>query len=292
MENRASTSDKYAIVTPVRDEEEYIEKLIESVLAQTVRPLKWVIINDGSTDRTEEIVKKYLPGNPWMELLNLPDRGVREPGGDSIFHIGLQRLVLDEIDFFARVDGDISFGADYYEKMIKYFREFPSLGLASGELVYLDHGKEKVEHGCKFQTRGGNKFYRVTCFRDIGGIESDLGWDIVDNIRAIYKGWEARRIHNLKFIHYRPVGSRRGVWGIFENWGKAAYLTGYHPLFFMGKFVRRLVTFPYILGSMMMAYYYLHGFIRRQPRIVGPEICHFIQREQLKKLFGRRSIWS
>jgi len=283
---------KYAIVTPVRDEEEFIEKLILSVLNQTVGPGKWIIINDGSTDRTEEIIKRYLSENPWIELLNLPNRRNREPGGDSIFDIGLRRLDLEQIEFLARVDADVSFEPNYFERMIKIFRENPRLGVASGEMAYLVDGCPKAVRGPSFQTHGPNKFYRVACFQDIGGLEKDLGWDIVDNVKAIYKGWGARRIPETQFIHYRPVGSRRGAWGIFENWGKAAYLTGYHPLFFFGKFVRRLVTYPYILGSLLMAYHYSNGFIQHKPQIVSREIKHFMQNEQLRRLFCQTSVWS
>lgn len=290
--DRALALGRYAIVTPVRDEEEFIEKLIQSVVSQTVTPLKWIIIDDGSTDRTEQIIRRYLGGNPWIELLNLPNRGSRELGGDSVFDIGLRRLELDQIEFLARVDGDVSFEPNYFERMMAIFKESPRLGVASGEMAYLDNGYPKAMRGPTFQTHGPNKFYRVACFRDIGGLEPDLGWDIIDNIKAIYKGWEARRIPEVQFIHYRRVGAGRGAWGIFENWGKAAYLTGYHPLFFLGKFVRRLVSFPYFLGSLLMTYYYLIGFIRKQPRIVTPEIRDFIQREQLRKLVGKPSAWS
>lgn len=283
---------RFAVVTAIRDEEKFIEKLIYSILSQTVRPVKWFIVNDGSTDRTAEIIGKYLPENPWIELVHLPDRGGREPGGDTVFGIGLQRIKLDGIEFLARVDGDVSFEPDYYEIMINAFRKSPRLGVASGEMVYSDNGYPRVTHGPSFQTHGPNKFYRVTCFQDIGGLEKNLGWDIIDNIKAIYKGWEARRIPGLHFIHYRPVGARRGVWGIFINWGIAAYLTGYHPLFFLAKFVRRSVTFPYFLGSLLMAYHYLIKFVGRQPRIVSPEIHQFIRKEQLKKLLGKPSIWS
>lgn len=285
-------NSRYAIVTPVRDEEEFIEKLILSVLNQTVRPVRWIIINDGSTDRTEEIIKRYLSENPWIELLNLPNRGNREPGGDSIFEIGLRRIELDQIEFLARMDADVVFEAHYFETMVRVFEESPRLGVASGEMVYLDRGYPQVTRGPSFQTHGPNKFYRVACFRDIRGLETDLGWDIVDNIKAIYKGWEARRIPNLQFIHYRRVGARRGVWGIFENWGKAAYLTGYHPLFFLAKFVRRLVTFPYILGSMVMLYHYLKGYVERRPQIATQELQHFIRKEQIKRILRRPSAWS
>jgi poly-beta-1,6-N-acetyl-D-glucosamine synthase len=285
-------SEKYAIITPVRDEAEFIGRLISSVVRQAILPEKWVIINDGSRDATQSIVEAYLSDYPFIELVNLADRGWTEAGGDSVFGLGLQHVDLEQLDFLARVDGDVSFGPTYFELLLRKFRENPRLGIASGEMIYVDHGRQEITTGPRFQTHGPNKFYRVACFREIGGLDADLGWDIVDNIKAVQRGWEARRITETQFIHHRRVASRRGPWGIFENWGKAAYLAGYHPLFFGAKFLRRLFTAPFLLGSLLMAYHYFSGYILRRPRIISDDTHRFVRREQLKKLMGRPSAWS
>ncbi len=284
--------DRYAIITPVRDEEEYIRFLIDSVAQQTVLPVKWAILNDGSTDATGDILDWARRKYAYIELINLPRRGPREPGGDSIFHLGLRHIPLAQIDFLARVDGDVSFPPHYFETMIRLFRENPRLGIASGEMIYLEHGKEEKVIGPSFQTHGPNKFYRVQCLEEIGWLDDRIGWDIVDNLKAMRRGWEARRIPELYFYHYRRVGARRGPLGIFENWGKAAYLVGYHPLFVAAKFVRHLVTYPYVMGSMWMLKHYLMGFLKREKRLVSPELKQFVQREQLKKLLGKPNAWS
>lgn len=285
-------SGTYAIITPVRNEREYFPKLLESVVAQTVLPARWIIVNDGSGDGTEDILRQCEEAYPWIEVIHLPDRGNREPGGDSVFAIGWRRMADLEVEFLARIDADVSFAVDYFEKMIEVFQKNPRLGIASGEMVYLDGPRPEPVFGPSFQTHGPNKFYRLACLREIGGLDDRMGWDIVDNIRAIEKGWEARRIPELRFYHYRRVGAARGPLGIFENWGKAAYLTGYHPLFVAAKFARHLLTPPFVLGSFWMLKCYLRGFITGEPKIVAKSTEKFIKREQLKKLIGRKSVWS
>jgi len=282
---------RYAIITPVKDEENYIENLIRSVINQTFLPVKWIIIDDGSQDATPQILNEYAEKYSFINVITLPPGRERKPGGDTVFEIGLQQLNLNSIDILARIDADVTFDPDYIERMIEEFEKSPELGIASGEILEMIEGVPRHIPGPSFQTHGANKFYRVQCFRDIGGLDKQLGWDIVDNIKAMRKGWEARRIPHLFFVHHRPMGSSRNKWAAFVNWGKAAYLTGYHPLYFLSKFIFRIFTPPYLLGSLVMAYHYLSGFWRCDPRIVDDSTRKFIQKEQLKRLLRKKSKW-
>lgn len=281
----------YAIVTPVKDEAAYIERLLSAVAGQRVQPVRWVIVDDGSTDGTREIVRRWTRRFPWIELVCLPDRGYRAPGGDDVFHLGLRRLPLKELDYLARVDGDVTFGEDYFERLIEIFERNPRLGIASGDMVYVDHSEPEVVGGPRFQTHGPCKFYRVRCLEQIGGLVPEIGWDILDNIQAIRLGWEARRLSEVQFVHFRRVGQRRSKLGLYHNLGRAAYLCGYHPLFFWAKFLRYLPADPPVRGSLAMARAYLAPFFRREARLVDPDNHRFVRREQLKRLFGMKSIW-
>ncbi len=289
--HKVAAGPTYAIVTPVKDEAHYIEHLLRAVTGQHVLPVHWVIVDDGSTDGTREIVKRWAERFDWIELISLPDRGYRAPGGDDVFHLGVQRLSLERLDYLARVDGDVCFEADYFEKLIDLFENNPRLGIASGEMVYVDRPEPEVVAGPRFQTHGPCKFYRVSCLQQIGGLAEEIGWDILDNLQAIRLGWEARRLSQVRFVHFRRVGQRRGKLGLYHNLGRAAYLCGYHPLFFWAKWVRYLPADPPVLGSLTMARAYLRPFLRREARLVDREMRRFVRREQLKRLFGMKSIW-
>jgi glycosyltransferase involved in cell wall biosynthesis len=283
---------RYAIVTPVKNEEKFLGGMVASVTGQTILPKRWIIVNDGSTDRTGEIIREAESRWDWIAGVTIAATGgPRKPGGESVVHHGLKRLDLSEYDYLARLDGDISFGPDYIECLFREFEADSRLGIASGVCFGLRNGRLVEEKNPRFHTRGALKTYRVRCFREIGGLETGLGWDIVDEIRANMLGWRTRNFPELKVVHHRPTMTASGALQGKVNTGIANYFAGYHPLFLLARAVRNMVRPPYVLGGLWMAYGYLSGYLKSLPRVRDPELIRYVRRQQWNRLTGRPTIW-
>lgn len=284
---------QYVIITPVRDEEEYIESTIAALLAQTVRPTEWVIVNDGSTDRTGEIIDRYATEFPWIKAVHRANRGFRKAGGGVVdaFYDGYHALRGDNWEFIVKLDGDLSFSADYFQKCFEHFDDNPRLGIGGGE-VYHDLGEGlKLEANPKFHVRGATKIYRRACWEAIGGLYSAPGWDTIDEVKASMLGWETRAFQDLRLHHHRLTGSAEGLLRDRIKHGVACYISGYHPLFVAASCVYRLVKKPYILGSVAMCYGFLKGCFTRPPRVDDPQMIKYIRAQQLRRLCGFETIW-
>jgi glycosyltransferase involved in cell wall biosynthesis len=203
---------RYAIVTPVKNEEKYLRGMIASVVRQTIPPNRWILIDDGSTDRTGEIIREAESRWDWITGVTTGETGVpRKPGGEAVVDHGLNMLNLAEYDFLARMDGDISFGPDYFDRLFREFERNPRLGIACGVCFGWREGKFIEEKNPRFHTRGALKTYRVRCFQEIGGLEKGLGWDTVDEIRANMLGWQTRSFPELKVVHHRSTQTASGA---------------------------------------------------------------------------------
>ncbi len=283
---------KYAIVTPVKDEEKYFPKTIASVLKQTVKPQIWIIIDDHSRDRTGQIIENVSEKFEWVVGCkgDVKDHN-RKPGGEALINQGICRLNLLQYDYFVRMDGDISFDHDYFEKIFKKFEQNESLGIASGVCYFPAKNKLIEEKHPRFHTRGPLKTYRMECFSAIGGLESCLGWDTVDEIKANMQGWITRSFMELKIIHYRKTQTASGALNGMNNLGKASYYLGYHPIFFMLRAIKNMTSPPYIFGGMQMLNGFLRGYIKRQPQIADGKFIKYLRKQQMNKLLKKDSIW-
>lgn len=283
---------RYAIVTPVKNEEDFLEDMVDSVVRQTVRPRQWIIVDDGSTDRTGEIIQRAALAHGWIRGVRVEDQpSSRKAGGEAVVPAGLRLLDLSELEVLARLDGDIAFEPDYFEQLLDEFRKNPRLGIASGVCCERQGGVLVEEAHPRFHTRGALKTYRVSCFHDIGGLELVLGWDVVDEVRANMLGWETRSFPHLRVIHQRPTQTARGRLRGCRNVGRAAYFTGYHPLFLLARVVRRLGRPPYLIGGVFEALGYLQGYASKRPRVDDPALIQYLRRQQLNRLIGRETIW-
>ena len=289
---KALVNSRYLIVTPVKNEERFLEGVISSVLRQTIRPAKWVVVNDHSTDRTGEILRQATTAHEWIVEAGSGNRhGQRDPGGEGVVHYGIRQANLEEFDFLARLDADITFEADYFERLFREFHRNPRLGIAGGVCFVPWKGRLVEEKHPRFHTRGGLKTYRVRCFQEIGGLEKELGWDTVDEIRAHMLGWETRSFPELKAIHHRPTQTASGALKGKRNMGIAAYFVGYHPLFLLARACRNMARPPYILGGLSMLYGYLGGCAKSLPRIRDRELIRYVREQQWNRLTGKISIW-
>lgn len=282
---------KYAIVTPVKNEESFIEKTILSVMNQKQPPAIWIVVNDGSTDRTKEILDRYAANVPWIEPLHLDGERPREPGGEGVVGVALRRLRLTDYDFVVRMDADLSFDETYFDSIFKRFRANPKLGIASGVCVVREGQRLVEETHPRFHTRGPLKTYRVACLSEIGGLEPCLGWDTIDEIRAQMLGWETRSFPELRVEHLRKTQTAMGAKRGFFNLGFASYYCGYHPLYLLLRSAKACARPPYVVGGLSMLRGYLGGYWRGAPQVADRALIGFVRRHQIRRLLGLSTVW-
>jgi biofilm PGA synthesis N-glycosyltransferase PgaC len=283
---------RYAIVTPVKNEERFFGKMVSSVVHQTVLPKKWIIVDDGSTDRTGEIIRQATSSHNWIIGVECGDpTDPRKPGGEAVLEHGIRQLDLAEYDFFARLDGDISFEPDYFESLFREFERNPRLGIGGGVCFERKNGRLVEQRNPKFHVRGALKTYRMSCFREIGGLEMELGWDTVDEIRANMLGWQTRSFPQLRVVHHRKTHASSGALRGEVHSGRAAYFSGYHPLFMFFRAVKTMFCPPYILGGIFMMMGYLSGYVKKYPQVGDPSLIRYLRKQQMNRLLGRETIW-
>jgi glycosyltransferase involved in cell wall biosynthesis len=284
---------KYVVITPVRDEEDLLPLTIESIIRQTVRPIEYVIVNDGSRDRTGEVIDRYAREYPWVRSVHRTDRGFRKWGGGIIeaFYDGFHALTCPDWEFMSKMDGDLSFEPDYFEGALKKFEQNPKLGIGGGFLYHFENGRRTLEEHPTFHVRGGTKIYRRQCWEAIGGLWVGPGSDTVDEVKASMLGWSTLSFIDLQIQHHRWTGASFGRWGGIIKNGKTDYVSGYHPLFFLAKTVSRAFQKPIVLGSLALMYGYLQAYLEKAPRVNDPEMIQYLREQQLARLMGKETIW-
>ena len=289
--NTAET--KYVVITPVRDEEAYLPFSIESMANQTVHPQEWVIVNDGSKDRTRDIIDQAAREYPWIRGVHRDDRGYRKWGGGIIeaFYDGFNSLSCKDWDFMSKLDGDLSFEPGYFAGTFEKFRENAKLGIGGGTLYHFNGGQKVIETGPTFHVRGGAKIFRRACWEAIGGLWVGPGSDTVDEVKANMLGWTTMSFADLEMLHHRPTGASWGRWGGLVKDGKIDYVYGSHPAFLVAKSAARIVRRPYLIGSIALLYGYMAAFLQRVPRVDDPDLIRYLRRQQLARLFGGQTIW-
>lgn len=282
-----NSSVTYCIITPVRDEEEFIGGTIEAVAAQSIPPAEWIIVDDGSADQTGAIVDQYSRKYPWIRLARRGNRGFRSTGGGiEGFLYGVDLLETKNWEFLINLDGDLTFSPQYFEKCFEYFRKNPGLGIGGGTIYNKIGGQLLLEKNVDSHVRGATKIYRRQCWDSLGGMLRGLGWDTVDEIKARMRGWSTFAFPDLQLIHHRATGAALGRWADAVKNGHSDYIVGYHPLFFAAKCARRLFKRPYITGALALAYGFLRSYLQRAPRFKDAEFIRYLREQQLRRLFG------
>jgi biofilm PGA synthesis N-glycosyltransferase PgaC len=285
-------SNKFAIVTPVKDEIKYFPKTINSILNQKIQPNKWIIIDDGSTDGTTELIKQLESQNNWVEGVYREPEKQRKPGGEFVLGIGIKMLKLEDYDFIARMDGDLEFSQSYFQQLLERFEKDKNLGIASGVCWIMRDGKTFEEKHPRFHTRGPLKTYRTKCFKDIGGLESCLGWDAIDELKANMLGWKTHSFPDLKISHLKKTQNSAGPFKGGTNFGIALYNAGYHPLFVILKSFYILLVRRFKTTSPGLLWGYFSSLIKRKPRAVDKELMKYIRKQQMNKILGKKTIWN
>ncbi len=281
---------RYLTITPAKDEERLLPSLIDSMAKQTVTPARWIIIDDGSTDATASIIDEAAERYSWIAPVHLPPKAVRAEGGESVVMSCLPREIWEQYDFIFRLDADLTFGPLLIEQLLTEFTRDSSLGIAGPRLYEFD-GSNWIEMACPaFHTRGAAKMYSRLCFAAIGGLETGLGWDTIDEARAMMLGFRSRSFRHIHAFHHRPQGHAGGFWKSRVAAGRAAYQIGYSPLFVVARALRRSLDRPFIIGGILLLAGYLQGFWNAQ-RTCSPELVRFVRKQQLRRLFWMESQW-
>jgi biofilm PGA synthesis N-glycosyltransferase PgaC len=287
-------SIKYVVVSPIRDEEKFIERTIRSVLGQTIRPVEWVIVDDGSTDQTAGIVDRFASEHPWIRVLHRSNRGHRQSGGGVVeaFRDGYDTIQCRDWDFLVKLDGDLVFDRVYFERCLERFGREERLGIGGGTIYHLENGQERVEECPRFHVRGATKIYRRKCWEEIGGLWQAPGWDTIDELKAQMLGWKTETFEEIRVLHQRLTGTAENLWNDLVKNGMARYVAGYHPLFLLASCIRRLAYKPYVKHSAGLLWGYAQGYLKDVPQVNDPALIRFVRREQLKRLMGRQTVWN
>jgi biofilm PGA synthesis N-glycosyltransferase PgaC len=284
---------KYIIITPARDEEDYLERTILSVLRQSILPVQWILIDDGSRDKTGEIMDHYAQQHSWITICHRNDRGFRNSAGGEIdaFYDGYSRIVCSDWDFIVKLDGDLSFSPDYFAQCFAEFANNPRLGIGGGGIYHELNGEIALEKSPIFHVRGATKIYKRECWDDLGGLMRAPGWDTVDELKANMLGWTTRSFPALRLLHYRYTGAADGAWKNGIKDGRANYIAGYHPLFMVLKCAARSIKRPRLVGSVGLMLGFLSGYWRRTPQVQDHGLIRYTRNQQLRRLLLLDTIW-
>lgn len=286
------THRAYVLVTAARNEAEFIELTIKSVVAQTIRPVRWVIVSDGSTDATDDIVSRYAAQHPWIDLVRLPERRERHFAAKArAFNLGRSRLDDVEYDVIGNVDADVSFDDEYFAFLLDRLAGNPRLGVVGTAFkdrsLHYDYRFVSIEH-----VAGPCQLFRRECLDAIGGyLPSRVGGvDHIAVITARMKGWQTRTFPGKAYVHHREMGTAgHSVLTARYRAGALDYALGGHPVWELCRTLYQTTKKPYIVGGLALLAGYVSAGARRISRPVSRELVQFRRREQmhrLKQFFG------
>ena len=282
-------ASKYVLITPARDEGQFIELTLKSVINQTYRPIKWIVVSDGSTDGTDAMVSRYAAENPWIELVRLPERRERHFAGKVFaFNTGFERVARADFDVVGNLDGDVSFGPGHFENLLSKFDQDPDLGVAGapfreGTFQY-DYRFSNIEN-----VWGGCQLFRKECFKAIGGYVPIKGGSIdhVAVLSARMKGWKTRTFTESICTHHRVMGTaQHSSMASKFRLGSKDYAVGNHPVWQLSRTLYQMRKPPFFVGGIALGAGYMWSMLRRVKRPVSDELVAFTRREQMRRLTG------
>lgn len=280
---------RYVLISPGRDEAQFMRETLDSVIAQSIRPAKWIIVDDGSTDETPKILAEYSSKHDWIEVVTRPNRGRRSvgPGVIDAFYAGYERINPDDYDFLCKLDLDLRMPPRYFEILIDRMNAEPLLASCSGKSCIEHEGRIIVEiHGDE-NSIGASKFYRVSCFKAIGGFVREVMWDGIDCHRCRMNGWITRSWDEpeLQFLHFRPEGSsHQSVLTGRMRHGYGQYFMGTGLLYMIASSVFRMRQKPYVIGGLAMLWGWTKAALQRKPRYEDAAFRKFLRRYQRRVL--------
>jgi poly-beta-1,6-N-acetyl-D-glucosamine synthase len=285
----------YVVITPVRDERQYIPFTIKSMVRQKLKPTRWIVVDDGSTDGTAEIIDAAAVDHHWISVIHRRNRGARASGGGVVeaFNDGYAAIGTLPWDFLVKLDADLSFDEDYFRGALQRFADDPTLGIGGGTVCIRDGDELKVEAAGDppFHVRGATKIYRRQCWGEIAPLVQAPGWDTVDEVKANMKGWRTETFSEIRLVQHKPTGVVDGTWrNAFKN-GRANYVTGYDPVFMLAKCVKWIFARPPLVCSLALGAGFCSGYVSRLPQVADASVIRYLRGQQRRRLLLRPSIY-
>lgn len=279
----------YVIISPCRNEAKYMRETLDTVAAQTILPKLWIIVDDGSNDETPVILREYADKYPWIRIVTRADRGKRAvgPGVIEAFYDGYQTINPDDFQYLCKLDLDLRLPPKYFEILIRRMELNPRLGTCSGKSYVEDNGRLVSERKGDETSLGMTKFYRVSCFKEIGGFVRQVMWDGIDCHMCRMKGWAACSWDEpeLRFVHLRPMGSsQQNIYVGRMRHGFGQYFMGTGFWFMLASSIYRMTEKPYVLGGMAMLWGWIKSALKREPRIEDEAFRNFLSEYQWNSL--------
>ncbi|MCG8569835.1 MAG: glycosyltransferase family 2 protein [Spirochaetes bacterium] len=279
---------KFVLITPAHNEEDFIENTIKSVIAQETKPLKWIIVSDGSTDKTDELIQNYAKEHSFIEYLRLPEHRDRQFAAKvTAFNAGYEKLNELEYDIIGNLDADITFEKDYFSFLMKKFFENDKLGCAGTPFiengVSSKHGLSDLHH-----VSGACQMFRKECFNEIGGYipirGGGIDWVAVTSARM--KGWQTQTFLETSCYHHRKIGTgkKQSTLQAKFNYGQKDYYLGGHLLWQVFRTFFQMTKKPFLVGGLMLGFGYFYQMIFHHKRNIPKELIKFHQSEQLLRL--------
>jgi len=277
----------YAIVSPVKDEADTLEDTIRAIVEQTHRPVRWVIVDDGSTDGSVEIARRWAARHDWIRVVESGHAATRARGAPVVraFKLGLRELEPPAVEFVSKLDGDVVVPGHYFAWVAATFARVADAGIVGG-LVHVpsergwipDRVSRRAVHGCV-------KAYRCRCLEDIGGLPESMGWDGIDQYAARARGWESYVLTELTVLHYKPRGSKQRWWRARWEEGRGAHFMGYRPEFLCVRAAYRMIfERPPGIGGLLLMAGYAWAALRGGPRVPDTAAVAALQAEQRARL--------
>lgn len=273
------------IVSPVFNEAAHIEGTVRAMAAQIRPPDEWIVVDDGSTDGTLELLTRAAPRVPFMRLVSAPPTPIAA-GADRLLHASEARAFNHGLRLgsgfthVGKLDGDIELPPDYYQRLIERFRDDPNLGIAGGVLCERSMGSWKVRGDSDLRhVRGAVKLYSRACFESVGGVQEILGWDGIDEALARMRGYRTRSFRDIVARHHRAAGSAQGRIRGYLRLGRCMYLEGYPPAWIIARSVKVAVSSPRVLSGLAYCAGYVGAAARRVPRFEADGYRQHLRRE-------------
>ena len=282
-------SRRYVLISPCRNEAEYMRQTLDSVIAQSIRPAKWVIVDDGSTDDTPVILQEYCRCHDWIRVVTRSDRGHRAvgPGVIDTFYAGYATIEPGAFDYLCKLDLDLRLPPRYFESLIQRMEADLLIATCSGKAYIERHGQLESERHGDETSLGMTKFYRMECFEAIGGFVREVMWDGIDCHRCRMMGWKALSWDDpeLRFVHLRPMGSSQvDIYTGRMRHGYGQYFMGTGLLWMIATAIYRIPERPYIVGGLYILLGWLKSALQGKPRYADPAFRAFLRRYQWRAL--------